>query len=585
MCVCVDLFYTTTYFCDLRSLMRNETIAPHLLFGWLLFALFLGLSHPRTMNHSLGDNERLDWINRLIARREAAPGDSEALLKHLIAHRDQIVIHELKKARKADEALPEADEAREAETHRLAIREAKAHRLHEAIVALARQRRRDSVAFFNRKPPVAALDELTIPIEQPNVNDVLCTADGVEANEHEGNKRFLKVITSNKEKHQRASEENKQRLTRQVVLWVHTGNTKSRNPAPRIGRFLLKNSIDDWWYEMNDDAAIVLVSRMLSDEGSSTYADGTSGMDGALLNPRNSAFQSVSPGSSTPHPSPSASPPLILELRALDIVYGRGPLNYGCQGNQEHRIHLTGYYDRYVQATSRQKRSVRQEVIEAWRRRGGRYLISIHSGGRRVFQELDDESVDKKVRDHLVELGRHSTRTQAASDNAPQHIPPRDQQQPRWQGQQDPSQQFVEGQFVSLFQEVERLVNFACTESGQHLRQSVVHWLSNMVSFVNTTVFDPAATGPVDHQQDFGHAMEDESSGSGENFPVNIWSPEPAFAEAPPPDQSDLGSDDVSHDDVGLSTGAHAQVENSDIEIDEILYEFIMGETLSPALE
>jgi hypothetical protein len=92
------------------------------------------------------------------------------------------------------------------------------------------------------------------------------------------------------------------------------------------------------------------------------------------------------------------------QLTEMDVVTGRGPLLQRL-GNQAHRHHVQDYYDRFIQAP----RQLAQEVVDAWRRRGGRYFRS-----RTVFEEMDDESAYQKVRECLYDLRRNDARKKRA---------------------------------------------------------------------------------------------------------------------------------------------------------------------------
>jgi hypothetical protein len=85
-------------------------------------------------------------------------------------------------------------------------------------------------------------------IDQPSLADVLCGKGG-EANNHEGNKRYLMLVEVNKEKYRNLGKGNKKMLSQLVVQWVN-----------RNGRFL-KKSFNDRWYEIDHASALSKVSK------------------------------------------------------------------------------------------------------------------------------------------------------------------------------------------------------------------------------------------------------------------------------------------------------------------------------------
>jgi hypothetical protein len=113
----------------------------------------------------------------------------------------------------------------------------------------------------------------------------------------------------------------------------------------------------------------------------------------------------VDSASYDPDPSDRMEETSQHQLTEMDVVCGRGPSFFHSPGNQAHRNHVQDYFDRLVQAPQQLAR----EVVDAWRRRGGRYFRI-----RTVFEEMDDESASRTVRECLHGLRKNDARKNRA---------------------------------------------------------------------------------------------------------------------------------------------------------------------------
>jgi hypothetical protein len=117
-------------------------------------------------------------------------------------------------------------------------------------------------------------------IKEPTMHDVLCGKGG-EVNNHEGNKRYLKIVEANKPNYRRASKGAKKELSQLIVQWVNNGgyinkrtNDKLPNDRrrrfpqqPHVGRFIKKSTINNLWYEIDNYSAWNKVSQAFRERG------------------------------------------------------------------------------------------------------------------------------------------------------------------------------------------------------------------------------------------------------------------------------------------------------------------------------
>jgi hypothetical protein len=122
-------------------------------------------------------------------------------------------------------------------------------------------------------------------IGHPSPYDVLCGKGG-EANNHEGNKRYLKLAEANKGNYRRARKGDKKQLSQKIVNWVNNGGhiystakaaweippNKQTNLVrpPHLGRFIKKSTINDLWYEIDNCSACRKVSQAFANEATSS---------------------------------------------------------------------------------------------------------------------------------------------------------------------------------------------------------------------------------------------------------------------------------------------------------------------------
>jgi hypothetical protein len=123
-------------------------------------------------------------------------------------------------------------------------------------------------------------------IDKPTLYDVLCGKGG-EVNNHEGNKRYLKLVEVNKENYRKVCKGSKKLLSQLVVQWVNNGghidstNTadwkipphqqKALQRRPHVGRFIKKSTINDLWYEIDNHSAWSKVSQAFREGGDNCW--------------------------------------------------------------------------------------------------------------------------------------------------------------------------------------------------------------------------------------------------------------------------------------------------------------------------
>jgi hypothetical protein len=123
-------------------------------------------------------------------------------------------------------------------------------------------------------------------IDKPTLYDVLCGKGG-EVNNHEGNKRYLKLVEVNKENYRKVCKGSKKLLSQLVVQWVNNGghidstNTadwkipphqqKALHRRPHVGRFIKKSTINDLWYEIDNHSAWSKVTQAFREGGDNCW--------------------------------------------------------------------------------------------------------------------------------------------------------------------------------------------------------------------------------------------------------------------------------------------------------------------------
>jgi hypothetical protein len=135
-------------------------------------------------------------------------------------------------------------------------------------------------------------------IDAPTSYDVICGA-GDAGKKHEGNRRFVKIVQTNKEHYRRMPEETKKVLSHMVVHLVHNGGQiestdtafwkipsnqqKLLQSRWHAGRFIKKSTINDLWYEVDNTGACREVSEAFREGSDDCWAasDDSDGADSA----------------------------------------------------------------------------------------------------------------------------------------------------------------------------------------------------------------------------------------------------------------------------------------------------------------